>query len=100
MKKDSEEFARALFLARKHREDPDVKMPQPLCLDRAAEYSDYPEDDAPDEQTALDMCEPCPLFELCRASALQTKPAHGVWGGIAWDDGRQVHWLRKLGIQS
>jgi len=92
MKKDSIPFRIALYRARRHDD-----QPQPLCLDRQAEFSDYEE--SPDEPTARAMCVDCPLLAVCLESAMQSKPDWGVWGGIAWDQGRQVHWLRRFGIQ-
>lgn len=49
----------------------------------------------PDEETAAAMCAPCPLLQLCFDNARRTKPGTGVWGGVAWDLGRQVHLLSE-----
>ena len=54
---------------------------------------------APSVDEAREMCAPCPLLDLCRASALETKPAWGVWGGIVWVMGRQYHLRRKAEYQ-
>ena len=86
----SAEFEGALELAYR---DPDE--PQPLCEGKWAEFSDYVT--PPDEQTCIDMCAPCPLLDICRENARATRPSWGIQGGIAWKQGRQAHWLVKLG---
>ena len=84
------EFDAALRLARQDR-----NAPQPACKGRANEFVDY--DVVPSEAAAEQLCETCPLYDLCRPSAIQAKPDWGVQGGIAWKHGRQYHWLLKLG---
>ena len=76
-------FDAALTLAR---ENP--KKPQPLCLDRTAEFADYTM--APTPKQAEELCEPCPLLALCKASARKTRPAWGVHGGEHWDMGKRI----------
>ncbi|GAB2699315.1 hypothetical protein BKA24_001785 [Microbacterium marinum] len=66
--------------------------PQPYCAGSGPAYADYVT--PPSAEVARQMCAPCPLMELCRASALHEKPAWGVHGGIAWVNGRQWH-LRR-----
>lgn len=63
--------------------------PQPLCQGRPGEYVDY--EAVPSEAEAAALCAECPLLVECLANARRTKPAWGVWGGIAWIDGRQAH---------
>lgn len=65
--------------------------PDPFCLDAPDVYVDF--DLIPDQDTAFEMCADCPLMVECAASARRTKPAWGVWGGIAWLHGRQAHLL-------
>lgn len=79
-------------LARAHI-DPDA--PQPTCIKLPAQYVDY--ETPPSEAAARDMCRSCPLLDLCRESARVEKPSWGVHGGIAWVNGKQHHWLVKLG---
>lgn len=67
------------------------RAPQPLCLNRSDEFVDYPVGQHPDEQGAAEMCADCPLLDVCNLNARQQAPAHGVWGGIAWVNGRQAH---------
>ena len=67
------------------------QFPDPLCIDAPEEYVDYVS--PPDRATAAAMCNDCPLLDLCLANARRTRPAWGVWGGIAWAQGRQVHLL-------
>lgn len=64
--------------------------PRPLCDGRPGEFIDYGEH-VPDESAAARLCAGCPLFEPCLVNARRVKPGWGVWGGIAWIDGRQAH---------
>lgn len=88
----SAEFTEALEDARKNR-----TAPQPLCKGRPEAYMDYDEI-PPSEAECKALCAPCPLLAICKRSAVKNqRPAHGVQGGIAWQDGKQYHWLEKLG---
>jgi hypothetical protein len=87
---DTFELRLALALA-----ENDPKRPQPKCVERFDLYVDY--DKPPNEEEAKELCSGCPLLDICRRSALADKPAWGVKGGIAWDEGKQRHWLEKLG---
>lgn len=86
----TEEFADAL-----RRAAGDPREPQPKCVERYDLYADY--DDIPSEEEALALCVGCPLLEVCYDSARVERPSWGVRGGVAWKDGRQHHWLVKLG---
>jgi hypothetical protein len=81
------EFSAALRAA-----EIDERRPQPLCKGRD-EFISY--QTAPQKAEARAMCAPCPLLSLCNASARHQRPAWGVQGGIAWERGRQSHWLKK-----
>lgn len=69
----------------------DPSAPQPLCRWQPETYVDYDEDSIPDEFEAQELCIECPLFELCFDNARRTHPGWGVWGGVAWVNGRQWH---------
>lgn len=32
-------------------------------------------------KTALELCEGCPVFDLCRDYAMSAEEQHGIWGG-------------------
>lgn len=81
-------FERALKVARES-----AREPQPICLDDPS-FVDY--SSAPSRDDAEEMCIDCPLYFVCRESAKIERPAWGVRGGIAWDMGRQVHWVKAL----
>lgn len=81
------EFQEALDLA-----DESADEPQYLCRGREDEFAHYEE--SPQKEVAEALCADCPLRALCLASAKKEKPAWGVRGGVAWDMGRQVHWVR------
>ncbi|AGY47124.1 hypothetical protein CN1A_15 [Clavibacter phage CN1A] len=66
---------------------PDAKRPK--CVGRWGEFTDYDEDHIPSPETAAALCEGCPFFELCQASAKQTKPAWGVQGAKVWVYGKE-----------
>lgn len=88
------EFQKALDLA-----DESVREPQPMCRDREDEFVHYSA--TPSKEEAARLCEnvagkPCPLLEVCGVSARVERPAHGVRAGIAWDMGRQAHWVKAL----
>ncbi|MFF2388928.1 WhiB family transcriptional regulator [Agromyces sp. NPDC058104] len=74
----ADEFVAAL------RENDSSETPR-NCLGREATYALYRNAPGPDVARAL--CEGCPLLELCDAVAKVTKPAWGVWGGIAYYQG-------------
>ncbi len=82
------EFSEAL-----HRAEQDPKAPQPLCKGRYDEFLNYTS--SPSKEEARALCAGCPLLMMCAASARQQRPAWGVQGGIAWERGRQSHWLKK-----
>lgn len=63
--------------------------PAPMCDGLSEVFVDYRS--APTKDEAREMCEPCPLITLCRASARSVRPDHGVWGGEVWDRGRRLH---------
>jgi len=65
---------------------PDAERPK--CDGKWDVWTDYDEDKIPSPETAAALCEGCPFFELCRASAEQTKPAWGVQGGVVWEYGK------------
>jgi hypothetical protein len=83
------EFNAALSLANR-----DPRAPQPHCVNR---WQDFDADDMPSEEAAAALCAPCPLLAICRDSARLERPEGGVMGGILWRDGKQFHWLEKLG---
>lgn len=87
----TDEFQKALDLA-----DESKSEPQPGCRGREAEFVHY--SSSPSKEEAEVLCADCPLKSVCRASALQERPAWGVQGGIAWDMGRQAHWVRLLKV--
>ena len=89
-----EPFAAALAGAESERQSGssgERSYPDPLCLNRPHDYVDY--DCPPDADQAADLCIDCPLMVLCLANARRTRPAWGVWGGVAWVAGRQLHLL-------
>ncbi len=65
------------------------RYPDPHCLNRPDLFVDYVI--PPSAEEAEELCDGCPLFALCRASARRAKPAWGVWGGVAYVDGRSAH---------
>lgn len=83
----TDEFQKALDLA-----DESKSEAQPLCRGREDEFVHYSE--SPSQEEAEQKCAACPLMEVCLASARVERPAWGIRGGIAWDMGRQAHWLR------
>lgn len=93
-KRRTHEFQVALDLA-----DESSAEPQPLCRGREEEFVHYSHPPSRDESEALCADQSgvdCPLKALCRASALEERPAWGVQGGIAWDLGRQAHWVKAF----
>lgn len=80
------EFDAALSLARH-----DPNAPQPLCVGRWEEFTEYDEEHTPTEEQAAEMCDGCPLLDICRQSAKKERPEWGVQGGIAWAWGRQAN---------
>ncbi len=64
------------------------------CHQRPELYADY--EVAPSEERAEWLCAGCPLRTLCRDFGNATKPGWGVWGGIAWRNGRKAHLEEKL----
>lgn len=74
-----DEFAQALTHVKAH------------CFGKPEVYSDWEDENPPTAAEALEMCWPCPLFDLCReASRLETRGG-GVWGGEVWLYGKRVH---------
>lgn len=91
------EFQKALDLADESRSEP-----QPLCRRRDAEFVHYSKTPSKDEARALctDAAgEECPLMAVCFASARVERPSWGVRGGVAWNYGRQAHWLKTENVQ-
>jgi WhiB family redox-sensing transcriptional regulator len=43
------------------------------------------------------VCRRCPVFELCRQWALETREEYGVWGGLSEADRRAIHRRRGRG---
>ena len=78
------EFAGALEHAAK-----DPEAPQPHCVGKSAQYTEFTT--PPDADAAEAMCAPCPLREMCFENARRTKAKWGVWGGVAWVGGRHAH---------
>ena len=64
------------------------KTKKPKCLNREAEYIDYPEDLPPSINDAYRMCEGCPVLVECGRFANAYKPPIGVWAGQVWTNGR------------
>lgn len=90
----TDEFEKALELA-----DESRREPQPLCRNREAEFAHYQTSPTKEEADALctdDDGNDCPLRSLCKVSALIERPAWGVRGGIAWEMGRQAHWVKAF----
>ncbi|MDL5351132.1 WhiB family transcriptional regulator [Microbacterium sp. zg-YB36] len=69
--------------------------PQPDCWEHSDEFSDYEMADMPDRETAELLCSRCPLLQVCAANARHRKPAWGVFGGVAYVNGRQAHLLAE-----
>lgn len=92
MRKPLLEFEIAIAQAEK-----DPNRPQPACVGHSDEFVDYEPEDVPDEETAALLCERCPLLALCYKSATKSKPEWGVWGGVAWYQGKQLRWLERFG---
>lgn len=87
------EFQAALDLA-----DESTSEPQPLCRGREDEfvhYSKTPTKEAADALCRDEQGNRCPLREVCFASARVERPSWGVQAGIAWNFGRQAHWLKE-----
>lgn len=87
------------FQSALRRAEESVSEPQPLCGGKDDAFVHYSA--SPSQDEAESMCRTvddvkCPLYELCRKSAKVERPAWGVQGGIAWDMGRQVHWVKAL----
>jgi hypothetical protein len=74
----------------------DRAAPQPACDGRPATFVDY--NVPPTEKECRALCEPCPLLAICRASARAQGPEWGIRGGIAWQGGKQYHWLERFGL--
>lgn len=79
----TENYNAALREARKS-----PRKPQPKCLARGELYAFY--DQPPTRAEAKELCEGCPLLDVCRESARRERPAWGVRGGIAWNMGTQI----------
>lgn len=56
-----------------------MKGTEPKCIGLEAQYVDYLK--PPTRAEAVEMCEGCPLFDLCDAVSTNRKPAWGVWAG-------------------
>lgn len=87
------EFQEAL-----NRADESRSEPQPLCRGREDEFVHYSA--TPSKEEARALCEDergvaCPLMKVCKPSARIERPAWGVQAGIAWNMGRQSHWLKQ-----
>lgn len=99
---------------RRHRDNGEIAVPEPvkpdnaemakaiksfdkaasygmgLCRDKESEWTDYTWRNAPSIEEAAEMCNGCPMRDICANSALATKPGWGVWGGQAWYLGAPV----------
>lgn len=62
--------------------------PNPNCVGKPELFVDYPEDRLPSRQMAAMLCAGCPLIQACRSYAKADRPAHGVWGGQVWFEGK------------
>lgn len=67
-----------------------LKQVEPDCAGKSERYVDYPEENRPSPGRAKIMCANCPLYELCNEFARLERPAHGVWGGHVYVDGRRM----------
>lgn len=93
MRQDLPDYNRAMAEAHlADRQLVDEDHDQPYCLERPDLYVDY-DQPHPTRERAQEMCAPCPLIEMCLKNARHMKPGWGVWGGVAWVAGRQVHLL-------
>ncbi len=54
---------------------------QPNCVDPASRHLWTSESDA-DRAQAAELCEGCPVWDLCAASAEASSECWGVWAGV------------------
>lgn len=60
-----------------------------FCAGNPGPYTEY--ELPPSEDEAQELCLPCPMYTICNENANWVRPKHGVWGGVAWVDGRMAH---------
>jgi len=59
------------------------------CDDRPDLYADYEiHGGAPSVAEAKQLCTGCKMIFKCRNFGNITRPGHGIWGGVRWENGR------------
>lgn len=64
------------------------------CIGNPEPYTDYVGDSpetTPAPSFAESLCAGCPVRTLCKATALVTRPAWGVWGGTTFAWGNEIY---------
>lgn len=49
------------------------------------------------EEKAKAVCATCPVFDACRAFALETKELYGVWGGLTEAERHRISGRHRTG---
>lgn len=70
-----------------------------LCQGQEWAFMDYESSSEPQVFQAQVLCASCPLLMNCRERARIERPAHGVWGGEVWYDGKITRRQRVKQLQ-